>query len=424
MKFSFKLNQNCSSDSRKLHKNLFLNDAATFYGLNNDDDNESHGNYPYIDEYESDYEEKIEKKSQYYKLNDFSMPLTETIADFVEELSEEKFILNDLSFLFEISRKRAISPYVMIVALIYLNRLKTKTVYAQKVEAWSSYSSSCLISSYFNRNSSKSSNSLSNTELCLVSILLASKYLVDEGEIDEFNNSEWATAAELSVKKINSLEKDFLQKMEWNLFVSSNDFWDFTNDLTEKITRKKVKVNGQCTYSDLDCLFEANGFSLGKWLKCLEFLYKVTLVCSSTLVYVLMSSLFVSSCVFTLKIQLLNQLNLMNKFNDASLIGETSTYIKSNNETQPQVQVSSGETLDYLVALDQKPIHNGNEKVSNLSVHKCLSNDEFRLDLKDGFDMDNNYKNRPPRFKTNYLGQFKSIRILNSYQKNLFQILV
>jgi hypothetical protein len=64
--------------------------------------------------------------------------------------------------------------------------------------------------------------------------LLASKYLVDEGESDEIYNNEWATAADLSVKKINSLEKEFLKKLEWNLFVSSNEFWTFTNDLTEK----------------------------------------------------------------------------------------------------------------------------------------------------------------------------------------------
>jgi hypothetical protein len=248
---------------------------------------------------------------------------------------------------------------------------------------------------------------------------------VDEGEQDEFNNSEWAQVAELSVKKINSLEKDFLQKMEWNMFVSQEDFWMFTNDLTEKITRKKIKVNGQCTYSDLDCIFEANNFSLDKWLKCLDLLYKVTLVCSSTLVYVLMSSLFVSSCVFSLRIQLLNQLNLLNK------LSEPSACLKSNNETQSQASFipnefsSSQETLDYLVAMDQTlpvPLQPGiGDEVLNITCF--LSYDRLNL-LKDVFDIDKSYKNRlkPPRVKTNYLGQFKSIRILNSYQENLFQI--
>lgn len=106
-------------------------------------------------------------KVSYTRLILNSFLFKETIAEFVEELSEEKFILNDLSFIFEMSRKRAISPYVMIVALMYLNRLKTKSVFEKKSEKWSSYSSSCLVNSYFKA----SSNTFTNTELCLVSIV-------------------------------------------------------------------------------------------------------------------------------------------------------------------------------------------------------------------------------------------------------------
>ena len=163
MKFNFRLSENCiSSDSRRLHKNLFM-------GKSSEDDLEYANNHAYTDEFESDYDESLEKSSQYYKLNDFSMPLTETIAEFVEEFSEEKFILNDLSFVVEMSRKRAISPYVMIVALMYLNRLKvTRNGRVQKrAEGWSSYSSSCLVNSYFKTSSS----GFTNTELCLVSIV-------------------------------------------------------------------------------------------------------------------------------------------------------------------------------------------------------------------------------------------------------------
>ena len=64
--------------------------------------------------------------------------------------------------------------------------------------------------------------------------LLASKYLVDEGESDEIYNNEWASVADIPIKKINSLERTFLNKIEWNMFVSSDEFWNFTNDLTEK----------------------------------------------------------------------------------------------------------------------------------------------------------------------------------------------
>ncbi len=71
MKFNFNSNEKCNiGDARRLHKNLFLDEFSRL------DDDEDFSNYQYTDEYESDYDEKIEKKSQYYKLNEFSMPLT------------------------------------------------------------------------------------------------------------------------------------------------------------------------------------------------------------------------------------------------------------------------------------------------------------------------------------------------------------
>lgn len=78
---------------------------------------------------------------------------------------------------------------------------------------------------------------------------MASKFLIDEGEDDEIYNDQWAEAADIPVEKINKLEKIFLNKMvtklnfkfyfiknfkEWEMFVSGEEFWKFTHDLTEK----------------------------------------------------------------------------------------------------------------------------------------------------------------------------------------------
>ncbi len=64
--------------------------------------------------------------------------------------------------------------------------------------------------------------------------LLASKYLIDEGESEEIYNDEWAAVSELPVKEINKLEKSILRQLDWQLYVSSEEFWKFTNVLTEK----------------------------------------------------------------------------------------------------------------------------------------------------------------------------------------------
>jgi hypothetical protein len=39
----------------------------------------------------------------------------ETLSEFVQDLLEEKFIIDDLSFLFEMSRKRKLSPCAILV---------------------------------------------------------------------------------------------------------------------------------------------------------------------------------------------------------------------------------------------------------------------------------------------------------------------
>lgn len=263
-----------SIDKERFHKNLFLNE------LDNSDDG-----------FLSDYDYLVDDdRSKNFKLSSLSLPLTgflsqnkiikflfkilkDTIAEYVQGLSKDKFFLNDLSFVFEMSRKRAISPYAIIVALLYLKRLKTKinaSKYEKKSSYWPCYSAKNLIDSYFNSKNSEFEN-FGNTELCLVSIvrkclafltsfffnlnffkLLASKFLIDEGEDDEIYNDQWADAADIPVEKINKLEKFFLNKMvikflellffkleivfikEWELFVSGAEFWKFTNELTEK----------------------------------------------------------------------------------------------------------------------------------------------------------------------------------------------
>jgi hypothetical protein len=64
--------------------------------------------------------------------------------------------------------------------------------------------------------------------------LLATKFLIDEGENEELYNSDWAKASRMSIKEINALEKKFLNRLNWELYISSDEFWNFTNSLTEK----------------------------------------------------------------------------------------------------------------------------------------------------------------------------------------------
>jgi hypothetical protein len=242
MKFHFSTSSS-PGYSEKFHKNLFDLSA---------DDSSDERDTDSGSEYETEYDNWAEANrcatAKNHRLNGLSMPLTDTIAEFAQEISDDPFFVNDLSFIFELSRKRAISPYAIIVALMYLKRLKAKQTAGNsrgrrnqmRESTLDSYSSQQVIDSYFSscrheqKQDADSLDSLSNTELCLVSILLASKYLIDEGETEEIYNNEWAQAANITTAEINRLERLVLSKMEWELYVSSDEFWKFTNELTEK----------------------------------------------------------------------------------------------------------------------------------------------------------------------------------------------
>lgn len=110
------------------------------------------------------------------------------------------------------SRKRAISPCAIVVALIYLKRLKIKTNLLNNFQPITNESSNNY--PYNNKNYEKySANCLNNTELCLISLLLASKYLVDEGEENEIYNDEWAELLDYSVEKVNLIERSILKQL-------------------------------------------------------------------------------------------------------------------------------------------------------------------------------------------------------------------
>jgi hypothetical protein len=85
----------------------------------------------------------------------------------LQEFSRDQFFINDISFIFEMSRKRSISPYAIVVALIYLNRLKNKPKSSNSYETWHS----SLNGSNEKEFDKYSANYLTNTELCLISLV-------------------------------------------------------------------------------------------------------------------------------------------------------------------------------------------------------------------------------------------------------------
>ncbi|KAF7396095.1 hypothetical protein HZH68_010145 [Vespula germanica] len=126
-------------------------------------------------------------KSLYY----FEFPMTDCLSLPVTEMAAELFTgVNhtlerlDVEEASKISRNACVSPCSLILALLYLEKLKDcNPEYLQQVAP---------------------------SKLFLVSLMVATKFLNDDGEEDQVFNTEWALSSNLTILQINQLEKEFL----------------------------------------------------------------------------------------------------------------------------------------------------------------------------------------------------------------------
>eukprot|EP00112_Aurelia_sp_Birch-Aquarium-sp1_P002628 Seg1293.2 transcript_id=Seg1293.2/GoldUCD/mRNA.D3Y31 product="Protein CNPPD1" protein_id=Seg1293.2/GoldUCD/D3Y31 len=124
-----------------------------------------------------------------------------------------------------IAKRLAINPCTMMLGILYCERLRqVNPEYLKKI---------------------------SSADLFVVSLVVASKFLNDEGEDDEIFNDEWAEAGGLGVSTVNRLEREFLDAMHWKAYVSPKEFFGFCNQLETRIALKHGLLRGWFSYTDL-----------------------------------------------------------------------------------------------------------------------------------------------------------------------------
>lgn len=183
----------------------------------------------------SEFISRITKTLYYGKIpltERFSLPVTELAAELYSEVksgqSLDRLHIDDAA---EISRNACVSPCSLVLALLYLERLKSLNAeYVDKVVT---------------------------SELFLVSMMVASKFLHDDGEEDEVFNNEWAASAGLDVKVINQLEWEFLTAINWEVFVSEEDFWTQLQSMEKTLAMREGKRRGWFSYSEISQLMES-----------------------------------------------------------------------------------------------------------------------------------------------------------------------
>ncbi|CAG9817292.1 unnamed protein product [Phaedon cochleariae] len=178
------------------------------------------------------YLSRITKTLYYGKLpksDCLSFPVTELAAELFSEAhtgkSLERLHLYDAA---NISRNTCVSPCSLVLAMLYLERLKNRNPgYLEKTVP---------------------------SDLFLVSLMVSSKFLFDDGEPDEVFIDEWATSGGVKVRDLVLLERDFLKAMDWEIFVSEPTFWKKLNDLEITLASKQGTSRGYFTYTELQSL--------------------------------------------------------------------------------------------------------------------------------------------------------------------------
>merc|ERR1719242_584574 len=152
----------------------------------------------------------------------------------------------------EMTRTACVGPNSLVLALLYLDRLR--------------------------RNNPDYLTSISSADLFLVSMMVASKFLHDDGEEDEVFNDEWATSGGMDTKELNKLEISFLSAMDWRVFVAKDEFAGAVETVEEDIALREVTARGWATYTELSTLSRQLGLQELVRL-CAELTMKMTAVC-------------------------------------------------------------------------------------------------------------------------------------------------
>lgn len=278
------------------------------------------------------FRQRLQKTLYYSKLPTTECPslsLTEfSVEWFSSKVPDCGLKVLDMHFASSLSRKSSISPCSMMLAMVYLEQLCRKNPeYLQTV-------SSC--------------------DLFLVSMMIASKFLYDEGEIEEVFNSEWAISANMDLKDLNKLEREFLAAINWDLYVNPNNFFNLIHYAESIIAHKEISKRGWLTYTDISVL-GSGSVLIQCWTIIVDNVLQIVVV--SMIAYVAAALILVGSVIVVNQFSPVNQV-LINAI--------------ENRKINQNFSVISQNASSFLVKFDFK--------VNVTEFEDSIINDKFSVD--------------------------------------------
>ncbi|XP_068804989.1 protein CNPPD1 [Struthio camelus] len=205
--------------------------------------------------------ERVRKRLYYgwdkdCSLDNLSSPVADIAVELLQKVAPSPNRRLQKKYVSHVSREACISPCSMMLALVYIERLRHRNPeYLQQI---------------------------SSSDLFLISMMVASKYLYDEGEEEEVFNDEWGAAGKVDVQTMNTLEMNFLSAIDWSLYTDPRELFEVLSWLEGRVAEKQGTWRGWFTYTDLCVLLEQS-----MWQQALGQFYQqvVKLACLLGVVY-------------------------------------------------------------------------------------------------------------------------------------------
>ncbi|BFZ21646.1 hypothetical protein BsWGS_24685 [Bradybaena similaris] len=164
-----------------------------------------------------------------------SLPLTELAVGYFHDSVPEKLGHVDMFSASNLIRRNHVSPCSMVLSLLYAKRLRQQQQQQKHLL-----------------------RAMSSADVFFISMMMASKYLYDEGVDEEVFNDEWADNMDQDIDDVNQMETDFLQAMEWRLFVQAREFEDTLTAIERRLALQEGYKRGWFTYTELDVLMNSD----------------------------------------------------------------------------------------------------------------------------------------------------------------------
>ncbi|XP_053140210.1 protein CNPPD1 [Hemicordylus capensis] len=163
-------------------------------------------------------------------LDNLSSPVADIAVELLQKAAPSPIRRLQKKYVSHVSREACISPCSMMLALVYIERLRHRNPeYLQQI---------------------------SSSDLFLISMMVASKYLYDEGEEEEVFNDEWGAAGKVDIQTMNTLEMNFLSAIDWSLYTDPKELFEVLSWLEGCVAEKQGIRRGWFTYTDLCVLME------------------------------------------------------------------------------------------------------------------------------------------------------------------------